>query len=125
MSKRTGTGDAMLALPDRKWTRVDGERLVAAWQESGLSVREFARQHGIDAQRVQWWKRRIIGVAGETKLRKDQGARFVPVTARRSEGSQPAVIVRVGDAVIEVHEPSVVAPGWLAVLVSQYARKPA
>ena len=113
----------MVALPDRKWTRVDGERLVAAWQQSGLSIREFARQHGIDAQRVQWWKRRIIGVAGETKRREEEGARFVPVIASRGADSPPAVIVRFGDVVIEVHEPSVVAPGWVAVVVSECARK--
>ena len=112
----------MLALPDRKWTKVDGERLIAAWQESGLSVREFARQHGIDAQRVQWWKRRIVGIEGRANEREHQSARFVPVIARRGEGPHPMVIVKVGDVVVEVHEPSVVAPGWIAALVSEYVR---
>lgn len=125
MSKRNGTGDAILALPDRKWTKLEGERLVAAWQESGLSVSEFARQHGVDAQRVQWWKRRIVGVTRGTKEREHQAARFVPVIARRSADSPPAVVVRVGDVVIEVHEPSVVAPGWLAVVMAECTRKSA
>lgn len=113
----------MLALPDRKWTKLDGERLVAAWQESGLSITEFARRHGVHPQRVQWWKRRIVGVTNATKVGEPQSARFVPVIARRSADSPPAAIVRVGDVVIEVHEPSVVAPGWVAVVISEYARK--
>ena len=40
----------------------DGRALVAAWQASGLSPREFAAQRGVPTQRISYWRLRL-GVA--------------------------------------------------------------
>lgn len=125
MSKRNGTRETTLAVPDRHWTAAEGGRVIAAWQKSGLSVREFARRHELDAQRVQWWKRKLVGVRGAAVGDREAApAHFVPVITRRAEdAARAAAIVRIGsDIVIEVHEPSIVAPGWLAAMLSELMR---
>jgi len=40
----------------------DGRALVAAWQASGLSPREFAAKRGVPTQRISYWRLRL-GVA--------------------------------------------------------------
>jgi len=30
--------------------------LVSAWQRSGLSAAEFGRKHGVNGQRLAWWR---------------------------------------------------------------------
>jgi hypothetical protein len=37
------------------------QRLVAAWQKSGLSQAEFCRRREISAVTFAWWKRRLRG----------------------------------------------------------------
>lgn len=39
-------------LVDRRWTEDDARRVVAAWRASGDSAYAFARDHGLNAQRL-------------------------------------------------------------------------
>ena len=43
----------------RRSTEAEGQELISAWQESGLSVAQFCRNRGLPAHRVHYWKRRI------------------------------------------------------------------
>jgi transposase-like protein len=52
-----------------KTTEAKWRRLIAAQEESGLTVREFAAARGITATTLYWWR---------SKLRRD-GAELVPV----------------------------------------------
>lgn len=47
----------------RRWSIGDARIVLKALAESGLSARAFAKREGIDAQRVQSWKRRLGGAA--------------------------------------------------------------
>ena len=44
------------------WKDADARRVLAAWQASGESIREFARQRGLIPKRLSRWKRRFRDV---------------------------------------------------------------
>jgi transposase len=43
----------------RRWTEQDARTALAALQRSGKSVRAFAKEHGVDPQRLWSWRRRV------------------------------------------------------------------
>ena len=42
-----------------RWTIVDAREVIAALEQSGQAVSVFAAEHGLDAQRVYAWRRRL------------------------------------------------------------------
>ena len=44
------------------WKDADARRVLAAWQASGKSIREFARQRGLNPKRLSRWKQRFRDV---------------------------------------------------------------
>ena len=46
----------------RQWTTEEARRAVAACEGSGLTTREFARQHGSTAGRFQYWRKRLLAM---------------------------------------------------------------
>src|ERR1700679_412056 len=50
----------------RRWTEQDGRHALAALQRSGKTVGVFAAEHGIDAQRLYSWRRRLGGAERTT-----------------------------------------------------------
>jgi hypothetical protein len=44
-----------------RWTEQDARAALAALEGSGMSVREFAAEHGLDPQRLWSWRRRVAG----------------------------------------------------------------
>jgi hypothetical protein len=45
------------------------QRLLAAWEKSGLSQAEFCRRRKVKAVNFGWWKRRLMGPAKSTGQR--------------------------------------------------------
>ena len=43
----------------RKWRQAQGERVVAAWRASGLSMTGFAHEHGLNVARIAYWRERV------------------------------------------------------------------
>lgn len=41
------------------WREEDGRAVVEALRKSGLPLAVFARQHGLGATRVRWWRNRL------------------------------------------------------------------
>jgi len=41
------------------WREQDGRAVIEAWRRSGLPLATFARQHGLGATRVRWWRNRL------------------------------------------------------------------
>ena len=39
-----------------RWTREQAEWVVSEWRRSGLSVQQFAAQHGVEPHRVYFWR---------------------------------------------------------------------
>jgi transposase-like protein len=44
-----------------RWTEQDARAALAALDRSGLSVRQFAAEQGLDPQRLWLWRRRVAG----------------------------------------------------------------
>jgi hypothetical protein len=43
----------------RHWNETTAGRVLAAWRESAMSLGDFARANGVNAQRLKWWRKRI------------------------------------------------------------------
>jgi transposase-like protein len=41
------------------WRQTDAQRILAAWRQSGETVSEFARRHGVDPKRLSRWASRL------------------------------------------------------------------
>jgi transposase-like protein len=47
------------ALSHHRWTEADAREALAALAASGRSLRAFAREHGLDPQRLYAWRRKL------------------------------------------------------------------
>jgi len=87
----------------RRWSPDDAEVILTAWQESGLSVAEFARAHGWDPMRLYRWRREL----GQTDVAVEP-LEFIEleVKGRSSSASlqREPFIVEFGD--IRIHVPA-------------------
>ncbi len=50
------------------------QRMVTAWEASGLSQAEFCRRRGLKAVTFAWWKRQLVGT-GEGDVHRGRGDR--------------------------------------------------
>lgn len=112
----------------RQWSPEEAQAVLAEWRASGLSLGRFARERGLGAERLRWWKKRLgdwsepRGGGGGA-----QGPALVPMVlsepAPAVERGSPCVVVRLpGGLVVEVAEPAAVSAPWLAAVVSQLSR---
>ena len=111
----------------RQWTAEQAQEHLVAWRASGLPLGRFARQRGVSAERLRWWKKRQ-GDWSEEKAPSERSA-LVPVVVTPAAappvamGRCAAVVVRVpGGAVVEVVEPEAVRAEWLAAVVGLLSR---
>jgi hypothetical protein len=106
----------------RAWTEFEARRVIEAWQESGESVAAFARDSGLAAQRVYWWRGRLGAVPAGTVAHEEQVTlmpTFVPVTLRATSSSTAAAVtVCTRDGLrVEVAELDGTSAAWVATLV--------
>lgn len=110
-----------LGLPDAgaRWTRTEGERVVAAWAKSGESMLGFAQRHGFSCQRLAWWRSKVNDSATERSL-----VGLTPVVLRASAGGCDAVVtVEISDAVrVHVRDIEQAPSAWVASLVCALGR---
>jgi hypothetical protein len=109
----------------QQWSAEEAGRVLEEWRASGLALGRFARERGIGAERLRWWKKRL----GDWSEKADgtKAAVLVPVVLSEPEpavaAGKPPVVVRVpGGMVVEVAEPAAVSAQWLAQVVSQLSR---
>ena len=65
----------------RRWREEDAATVLAALDASGRSMAEFAKRHGLDMQRLHFWRRRL-GTARRPS--KGRAPTFVEVLPRSS-----------------------------------------
>jgi transposase-like protein len=106
------------SLADRRWRQEDAEKVLAAWEESGLSLSKFAGQQGVNVQRLSWWRKQLEGrgrAGGRRQKRRAAGVSFVPAVM---SASPPVVVLRLPRGVeIEVADAAAVPTAWLAAAV--------
>lgn len=110
------------SLATKRWTADEARRVLAAWRASRLSARAFAREHGLDAQRLSWWRKRLgLGPAPRARLDRS-GARLVPAIVRPAADARDAVVaVRLPDGIVIEASSTDVSPQWVAALVRELA----
>jgi len=117
MSKqRTEDGaNESTSLADRRWRQEDAEKVLAAREESGLSLSKFAGQQGVNVQRLSWWRKQLEerGCAGgRRQKRRAAGVSFIPAVM---SASPSVVVLRLPRGVeIEVADAAAVPTAWLA-----------
>ncbi len=47
------------AVAHGQWTEVEAHGVLEAWCRSGLPLERFAKQKGLVAQRLRWWKQKF------------------------------------------------------------------
>ena len=100
----------------RRWTEREGRQALAAWKDSGLSASAFARQHGLNSQRLLWWRKQLGG--------------WETGKATEQPGSSTVSLIRAGMAVrlpggvvVEFADVNAVSPIWVASLASELWRR--
>src|SRR4051812_20845762 len=96
------------AANNERWGEADGRAAVEAWRASGDSIAAFARDCGVDPQRLGWWRKR---------LNESSSTSLIPVTITNVP-APVGVRVHVDDVEIEVADPSRVSASWVAELVA-------
>jgi hypothetical protein len=107
-------------LPDR-WNKRTARHLLAEWRASGGSLARFARERGLRADRLRWWKKQL-GDEERARSRRMRAIsapplRFVPAVATATVAAPVTkrVIVRLpGGIEIEATSVEVLPPAWLA-----------
>ena len=89
-----------------RWTEDDARVALDSWKRSGLGAHRFAREHGITAQRLYWWRDRLTArplvslVPGE----------IVDVA---HEDDRVQIVIRAGETTMEISRASA---AWIAQL---------
>jgi hypothetical protein len=98
-----------------RWTEMDARRVWSEWRAVGGSLEAFARQHGFQAQRLQWWVKRL-GLKDQVPQR----ASFVPVVVREAlvDSRVPMAVVVDGIARLEVRELTTETAAWIGVMLT-------
>jgi len=121
MGNGRGTKASGRVLHSMRWSREQAAAILEEWRSSGQSIAAFAREHGVVAQRLHWWRARL---RGQPAPRADSPRHnLVPAIITGAPLLAASVTVRTttGEAV-EVSEPSSVSPDWVAAVVVAISR---
>ena len=116
MTTRKKSPERFKSLGSRRWRATDARMVLEALESSGASAAAFAREHGLCAQRILWWRRRLAEPAGGKQVEGNEVS-FAPVLVRHRAPSS-AVTVRVASVEISVSDPATTEPSWVAELVT-------
>ena len=64
--------------PDATWTDDDARTVLAAWQRTKQPLGTFARENGLVANRLYWWRKRLRGEP-------TAAMEFVPTTTKGND----------------------------------------
>ncbi len=105
--RRESKSADLTGLAVRRWNEAEAKQVLAAWRESGLALRAFARLHGLQAQRLFFWKKRLDG--------QPEPMRLLPATVALC--APPQVSLRLPEGVVvELSDAAAVKPEWLVAL---------
>jgi hypothetical protein len=118
------TSSELNQLRGLRWSAEDARNVLASWRTSGLSMSAFGAKHGLAAQRLGWWKKRLVDW-GDAPEAASSAPRLVPAIVRGSAALTDVapVAIRLGAGiVIEVTNTDVVEPTWIAAVVGALSR---
>lgn len=114
-------GASSRAGQSKRWSREQAAAVLEEWKSSGLSLAAFARERGVVAQRLHWWRARLRGQSAPRAAR--PGHKLVPaiITGVPLLAAPVTVRMTTGES-MEVSEPSSVSPDWVAAVVVAISR---
>ena len=97
--------------------------MIAAWEESGQSMKTFCRSRGIHTERLARWRRRLDSMTKSSQPERSAAAgRWVEAVISGADEAALVVQLRSGDR-IEIADPARVDATWLSKLVSGLAEQ--
>ncbi len=109
----------------KQWTPAEARRALSAWRKSGLPLATFARERGIGAERLRWWRNRLGAGSGLAAAKPPPEPRLVPavLSAPLLSLSTAAVAIRLpGGPVLEIADVREVPPEWVGVLMAALSK---
>lgn len=104
----------------KQWKADDAKRVLAAWKRSGDSMAGFADRHGLNAQRLAWWRERLASTPTPSMT-------LVPVTVRAAPvapaSAAPLSLIVCDGVRVDVTDASRVSPLWFAAVVDALSRR--
>ena len=98
--------------PEATWTDDDARAVLAAWRRTKQPLGTFARENGMVANRLYWWRKRL--------REPTTGLEFVPAVISRDPETEVAIVVRIAsDVTIEIAKAS---PRMIAEIVGELTR---
>jgi len=114
-------GASSRAQQAERWSREQAAAVLEEWKSSGLSLAAFARERGVVAQRLHWWRARLRGQPAPRAVSPEH--KLVPAIITGAPLFAASVTIRATTGeVVEVSEPSSVSPDWLAAVVVAISR---
>lgn len=106
-----------LPASNHEWTEDDARIVLEEWRRSGTTLAAFARQRGVSAPRLYWWRRRLS--SSETRT---SSVSLVPATIVST--TAPAIVIQLANGIaVEVAGAGAgVSPAWIAEVVVALAR---
>lgn len=102
----------------RHWNADIADKVLKAVSASQMSLSAFARVHGVNVQRLCWWRKRL----GVEQAR--PAVTFIPA-AIPDAGADGGLLVRLpGGIEVEAARASAVPPDWVAALARALASRP-
>lgn len=102
-------------------TEHQARELLDTWRQSGASLREFARRHGLNVSRLYRWRAQLESKPRVSTARQPSPA-FLPVTVRTSpafsdaSGAAPAVEIVFAGITVKLCDLTPASARWLAQL---------
>jgi transposase-like protein len=106
-----------------EWTEEDARQALTQWRQGGGSLAAFARERGMSAPRLYWWRRRLRNAEPAAAGRVLVPAKILPVACvprnAESEGGAAVSLHLPGGIELEISNAS---PTWVAAMVTELAR---
>ncbi len=118
MARRDESTRSLPPSKRERWTESRARAVLDTWQRSGQTLAGFARQRGLEPQRLTWWRTRLSRTSsGGTP---SPPVSLIPVTVRPAPAialGVPVAITSRGGARIEVRDVGAVTAAWVAALI--------
>ncbi len=124
MSERTGAA-AQQRGGWKQWTPAQALRELKSWRRSGMPLERYARQRGIGAQRLRWWRDRLEAPSGRAADHCASTPNLVPaiVTAPLlSVGGAQVALRMEGGLTVEIADVHTVPAEWVGELIAAIVR---
>jgi hypothetical protein len=108
--ERVESAPGLTAEARRHWSVEHARAMLTTWSKSGLNLSAFARQQGLNAERLRWWHKRL-----GNEQKGHAAVAFIPAVVDTTTSAP--VMVRLPRGIeVEATDLAAVPPQWLAAV---------